>query len=210
MGSGDAASYFRRICLIITSSFFSKITNLSSFLNSLGSTRFFKVALSYHPATECRMVVKVFTIQDLSINLRSDRDKLIDMKRALEGCVNCLPFQRVFVSRKIFLKSSKPGKRSRPPFQLTERAGFIIRQYVKHSLYDRMSTRPFLTSTEKTWMAFQLLLALQQAHKHGVCHGDVKLENVGVTAWNWVYLMDFASFKPTYLPRPSRRHLLLR
>ena len=33
-----------------------------------------------------------------------------------------------------------------------------------------------------------------------VCHGDIKLENVMLTSWNWVLLTDFASFKPTYLP----------
>lgn len=30
--------------------------------------------------------------------------------------------------------------------------------------------------------------------------GDIKCENVLVTSWNWVYLADFASFKPTYIP----------
>ncbi len=52
--------------------------------------------------------------------------------------------------------------------KVTDRAGFLVRQYIKDSLYDRMSTRPFLTQTEKKWIAFQLLLAIQQAHKHGV------------------------------------------
>lgn len=33
-----------------------------------------------------------------------------------------------------------------------------------------------------------------------VYHGDIKTENVLVTSWNWVYLVDFASYKPTYLP----------
>ena len=33
-----------------------------------------------------------------------------------------------------------------------------------------------------------------------VCHGDIKAENVMVTGWNWLLLVDFASFKPTYLP----------
>lgn len=31
-------------------------------------------------------------------------------------------------------------------------------------------------------------------------HGDIKSENVLVTSWNYVYLTDFVSFKPTYLP----------
>ena len=50
--------------------------------------------------------------------------------------------------------------------QFTDRAGFLVRQFMKHSLYDRISTRPFLTPTEKKWIAFQLLLALQQARIH--------------------------------------------
>ena len=39
-----------------------------------------------------------------------------------------------------------------------------------------------------------------------VCHGDIKSENVMVTAWNWLLLTDFASFKPTYLPEVSHYH----
>ncbi|KAG5396981.1 hypothetical protein IGI04_018795, partial [Brassica rapa subsp. trilocularis] len=46
----------------------------------------------------------------------------------------------------------------------------------------------------------QLLLAVKQCHKKGICHGDIKCENVLVTSWNWLYLADFASFKPTYIP----------
>ncbi|XP_029116329.1 serine/threonine-protein kinase VPS15 isoform X2 [Elaeis guineensis] len=46
----------------------------------------------------------------------------------------------------------------------------------------------------------QLLCAVEQSHNKGVCHGDIKCENVLVTSWNWLYLADFASFKPTYIP----------
>ena len=49
-------------------------------------------------------------------------------------------------------------------------------------------------------MAFQLLEAVAQAHGAGVCHGDITCENVLVTSWNWVFLSDFASYKPTTLP----------
>jgi len=41
---------------------------------------------------------------------------------------------------------------------------------------------------------------VEQSHSKGVCHGDIKCENVLVTSWNWLYLADFASFKPTYIP----------
>ena len=58
------------------------------------------------------------------------------------------------------------------------------------------------------WLAFQLLHALAQAHERGVCHGDIKCENVLVTSWNWLYLADFASYKPTYLPVDNPVRLL--
>ena len=61
-------------------------------------------------------------------------------------------------------------------------------------------TRPFLTDIEKKWITFQLLRALSQAHARGVCHGDIKCENVLVTSWMWIYLSDFACYKPTYIP----------
>lgn len=158
------------------------------FDSSLGSTRFLKVARARHDfggtskTDQKLVVVKVFTTQDQGVELKHDREKILDIKRTLEGSPNCLPFQRAFY---------------------TERAGFMVRQYVKDSLYDRMSTRPFLLNIEKKWIAFQLLLAIQQAHKHGICHGDIKLENIMITSWNWVLLTDFASFKPKYLPEDN-------
>ncbi|CEQ42196.1 SPOSA6832_04001, partial [Sporobolomyces salmonicolor] len=66
---------------------------------------------------------------------------------------------------------------------------------------ERVGTRPFLSSVEKRWIAFQLLTGLKDARERGIAHGDIKTENVVVTSWNWAYLTDFSSaFKPTYLP----------
>jgi len=62
------------------------------------------------------------------------------------------------------------------------------------------STRPFLSTVEKKWISFQLLNALRDARNRKVSHGDIKSENILVTSWNWIYLTDFASYKPTYLP----------
>ena len=70
-----------------------------------------------------------------------------------------------------------------------------------NSLYDRISTRPFLEDVEKKWLAFQLLCALRDCHARDVYHGDIKAQNVLVTSWNWLYLTDFSSaFKPATLP----------
>jgi phosphoinositide-3-kinase regulatory subunit 4 len=53
---------------------------------------------------------------------------------------------------------------------------------------------------EKKWIAFQILTGLRDARNRKVSHGDIKSENILVTSWNWVYISDFSSFKPTYLP----------
>lgn len=151
-----------------------------AFEANLGSTRFFKVAKARNK--EGLVVVKVFVIHDPSLPLRHYKDQLDNILNELQGANNCLPFERATQS---------------------DRAALLFRQYVKDSLYDRISTRPFLNATEKRWIAFQLLCALNQCHMLNVCHGDIKSENVMVTSWNWILLTDFASFKPTYLPEDN-------
>ncbi|XP_050537002.1 phosphoinositide 3-kinase regulatory subunit 4 [Daktulosphaira vitifoliae] len=144
---------------------------------SLGSTRFFKVARA--KSQEGMIVVKVFAIHDPMLPLIKHRVRVEEIKSKLQSAVNCLCFQKVI---------------------MTDKAIFLMREYVKYSLYDRISTRPFLTLTEKKFIAFQILFALRQCHTLGVCHGDIKLENIMITSWNWVLLTDIASYKPTYLP----------
>ena len=86
----------------------------------------------------------------------------------------------------------------------TETNGYLVRQFLYNSLYDRLSTRPFLEDIEKKWLAFQLLCALRDCHSKGVYHGDIKTENILVTSWNWLYLSDFSSsFKPVLLPEDN-------
>lgn len=128
------------------------------------------------------IVVKVFAIHDPSLPLGPYKDRLEEIRVKLSSSVNCLPFRRILVN---------------------DKAGLIMRQYIKYSLYDRISTRPFLINIEKKWITFLVLCALLQCHKVGVCHGDIKLENIMVTSWNWVLMVDFASFKPTFLPEDN-------
>ncbi|MED6288883.1 phosphoinositide-3-kinase, regulatory subunit 4, partial [Characodon lateralis] len=165
--------------ILSVDSYFSDIHD-HEYDKSLGSTRFFKVARAKH--REGLVVVKVFAIQDPSLPLTSYKQELEELKIRLHSCQNCLPFQKT---------------------SLTEKAAILFRQYVRDNLYDRISTRPFLNNVEKRWIAFQILNAVDQAHKAGVRHGDIKTENVMVTSWNWVLLTDFASFKPTYLPEDN-------
>ena len=67
-------------------------------ISSLGSTRFLKVGRArLRDSLDQTVVVKVFAVHDLGIDLRGYRDRLLAVKKSLEGCLNCLPFQRVWV-----------------------------------------------------------------------------------------------------------------
>ncbi|XP_070582447.1 phosphoinositide 3-kinase regulatory subunit 4 isoform X3 [Erythrolamprus reginae] len=165
--------------ILSVDSYFSDIHDFQ-YDKRLGSTRFFKVARAKH--REGLVVVKVFAIQDPTLPLTSYKQELEELKIRLHSAQNCLPFQKAILS---------------------EKAAMLFRQYVRDNLYDRISTRPFLNNIEKRWIAFQILTAVDQAHRSGVRHGDIKTENVMVTSWNWVLLTDFASFKPTYLPEDN-------
>lgn len=119
---------------------------------NMASTRFFKVARVR--TDEGNAVVKVFLKHDVTIDTVEHVKRLEHLKKYLTNAVNCLPYQRSLD---------------------TEKAAFLLREYVRHSLYDKVSTRPFMTTLEKRWITFQILCALHQCHKHRICHGDIKV-----------------------------------
>ncbi|KAI1853192.1 hypothetical protein JX266_001898 [Neoarthrinium moseri] len=145
---------------------------------SLGDARFMKAirARSYDGLVLAKVTVKPHT----PMSLKSYGAKILQETDKLRDVPNALAFERAFE---------------------TETNAYLVRQFMYSSLYDRLSTRPFLEDIEKRWIAFQLLCALRDCHARDVYHGDIKTENILVTSWNWVYLTDFTgSFKPTTLP----------
>lgn len=146
--------------------------------SSLGSSRFLRATRVRHE--HGLLVVKTFLKPDAGMRLRGLLRRLQLERDALENVPNVLAMQEVIE---------------------TEVAGYLIRPWLAYSLYDRVSTRPFLTDMEKLWITYQLVYALHATHERKVAHGDLKCENVLVTSSLCVYVTDFASlFKPTYLP----------
>lgn len=145
---------------------------------SIGSARFMKsIRARHHDGV---VLVKVLVKPYQPMSLAVYRDKLLRERRILADVPNALAYQRIVEK---------------------DTNGYLVRQFLYNSLYDRMSTRPFLEDIEKKWLAFQLLCALRDCHARDVYHGDIKTENVLVTSWNWLYLTDFSSaFKPVLLP----------
>ncbi|OAX43719.1 ARM repeat-containing protein [Rhizopogon vinicolor AM-OR11-026] len=161
---------------------------LDSFVTELGGGVVYDKGLNqarFLKTVKCRhrngyLVVKIFIKQDPEISLRSYQRKLKADREALLDIPNIYTYQTFFE---------------------TEKAGYLIRQWAASNLYDRISTRPFLSAVEKKWIAYQLLTALSQAHLHKTPHGDIKSTNILVTSSNWIYVTDFAgSLKPTRLP----------
>ncbi|KAL8939260.1 MAG: hypothetical protein Q9211_002816, partial [Gyalolechia sp. 1 TL-2023] len=164
---------------------------------SLGQARLMKSVRARHDdgLVVVKLVMKPYPQLDLRKYvraLRRERDALADVP-------NALGYQRVLE---------------------TNTNGYLIRQFLYSSLYDRiryvhtqndahlyahvLSTRPFLEDIEKKWLAFQLLCAIRDCHARNVYHGDIKTENVLVTSWNWLYLTDFSScYKKTRLPEDN-------
>lgn len=110
--------------------------------------------------------------------------------------------QRIFELRSAFTLYRTPHA---VPYGLSfvgmkHNAAFMVRQHTGTSLADRVHSRPFLSYIERLWLTFQLLKALQSAHAKGICHGDLHPENVLVLAHNWLLLVDWAPYKPTFLP----------
>ncbi|KAF2816190.1 uncharacterized protein BDZ99DRAFT_542462 [Mytilinidion resinicola] len=145
---------------------------------SLGTARFMKCIRAKH--RDGLVVAKVVMKPYASIKLDEYVRVLLRERKALADVPNALGYHRILE---------------------TSTNGYLVRQYIHNSLYDKISTRPFLEGIEKKWLAFQLLCAVRDCHARDIFHGDIKTENVLVTSWNWLYLADFSSsFKPTYLP----------
>lgn len=157
------------------------------FQGKIGNAKFMK---TYHmKADGVALVLKVYmrlTDEDLAAvaaRLTHIAKVLSPMKYP---CL--LPYQ-------MWLKTSSRIGRNSPYSPV-----YLVRQYIKSSLYDRLATRPFLNKMEKLWLIYQLLRAVECVHDEDVIHGDIKPENIMVTSWNWLMLTDFASFKPLTVP----------
>ncbi|CZS88663.1 related to protein kinase homolog VPS15 [Rhynchosporium graminicola] len=147
---------------------------------SMGGARFMKSIRARHQ--DGLVLVKV-VVKPYAMRLEKYKRKIIQERKALADVPNALAYQRIAE---------------------TETGGFLVRQYLYSSIYDRMSTRPFLEDIEKKWLAFQLLCGIRDCHARDIFHGDIKTENTLVTSWNWLYLSDFSSsFKPTTLPEDN-------
>ncbi|KAL4538852.1 hypothetical protein Ndes2526B_g02870 [Nannochloris sp. 'desiccata'] len=150
--------------------------------NSLGGSRFLRTSLCLHDEGGLVVVKSYKCIDDPAA---PDVGKYEDMLLTIRSALATVAAPHVWPTQRIYR---------------TESAVHLVRQYFSSSLTARISSRPFLTLPDKRWLGYQLLAAVSQAHGKGVCHGDIKPENVLITSWGWLLLADFAPYKPAMLP----------
>lgn len=127
--------------------------------------------------------------QDLETRLQSHQDELVRILQSLTGMAHMAPFLYWHVGP------------YRPKFNMNVRPTILLRPHFYTTLSDRLASRPFLTHVEKLWIIYQLLHALDEVHSRQIVHGFLTTENIGLSSWNWVVLMDLASYKArTALP----------
>lgn len=148
---------------------------------TLGAVRFMKTIRARHK--DGLVIAKVFIKPYPNLKLDKQIKRMLEERRDLAEVPNALAYHRILE---------------------TPTNGYLARQYIHSSLYDRISTNPSLEEIEKKWITYQLLCAVRDCHARDIYHGDIKTENMLVTTWNWLYLTDFsASFKPAHLPEDN-------
>ena len=138
----------------------------------------------------CKMYLKTEGADDLMLDnyarvLKRCEDDLRDHARSRNGRQGNVCFYTLY--------------RNIPCTKAEMKAAFVVRTYFRHSLQDRLMTRPFLTRENKMWLSYQLLRAVQETHAAHVPHGDLKVSNVMVTSLGWLYITDLAPFKPSHI-----------
>ena len=83
--------------------------------------------------------------------------------------------------------SSTPQSQS---YIIQKRPIYLFRPYTYTTLSIKIITRPFLSNVEKLYICHQILLAVQELHAKKLAHGHLTCENIGLTSFHSVYLLD--------------------
>jgi len=103
---------------------------------------------------------------------------------AKNDAYNILPYQSWFVS------SYTDSNGNNNDQNVVEKTIYLLRSHTYATLSSRIVTRPFLSNSEKMFIAHQIISALDKMHRLGLCHGHLTCENIGLSSWNGVFLLD--------------------
>jgi phosphoinositide-3-kinase, regulatory subunit 4 len=149
-----------------------------------GSGRMMRTMTCRHKKHGSFMILKsMWVSRDRWEELKQAQVELQRIQQALQGTIHLAPFCHWSVG-----DYRIRGGSTSPVCPV-----YLARPYFYTTLSDRLASRPFLTPVEKLWIIYQLLQALDAMHSRGVVHGFLTTENIGLSSWNWVVLVDLAS-----------------
>jgi phosphoinositide-3-kinase regulatory subunit 4 len=145
-----------------------------------------------HKQNSSTIVLKTMWVtSDLESLVTHQQEELARIQKAAKDQHHVAPF----------LFWSVGNHRPKPGTATMVRQINLLRPHLYTTLSDRLASRPFLTHVEKLWISFQILEALDAMHSANIVHGFLTTENIGLSSWNWVVLVDVASYKArTALP----------
>lgn len=157
-----------------------------------GSGRMMRTFRLRHKQNSSTVVLKsMWVTSDLESLVTQQQEELFKIKNAVKGQNHVAPF----------LFWSVGAYKPRPGSSDMVRQINILRPHLYTTLSDRLASRPFLSHVEKLWISYQILEALDALHSANIVHGFLTTENIGLSSWNWVVLVDISSYKArTLLP----------
>jgi phosphoinositide-3-kinase regulatory subunit 4 len=165
-----------------------------------GSGRMMRTYRLRHKVNSSTAIVKsMWVSQEHQSIVENQQNELQRIKDALQDQTHVAPF--LYWSMGNYRQKNNNSNHNNNSGMVMMRPVSLVRPHLYTTLSDRLASRPFLTHVEKLWIVCQLLEALRAMHAAGVVHGFLTTENVGLSSWNWLVLVDIASYKArTALP----------
>lgn len=125
--------------------------------------------------------------------LEQQETQLKMLLESLNECYQLACYQAWSVGSSSFAVQNQSNRIYRPIY--------LVRPHIYSTLSNRIVTRPFLCNAEKMFITHQVLTAVSFLHEKGICHGHLTCDNVGLTSWNWVVILDLLpnGARPTFL-----------
>ena len=142
------------------------------------------------------IVVKAFKIPTSADS--DDKEKMKYFEQYRQETLNVINNSSAYFNQ--LIKMNINGIVANTP-HICEEGAYIVRPYYQENLQSRMNDFPELTNYEKDWIAYQILRCVNSLHKIGFYHGDIKPENVLLTARLQALIVDPAPFKPVFLSK---------
>ena len=190
-GSGRVFRSYRIRCGAGTPLTSASESNTSSNDNSAAAST--TTVVSGSPVLVCKAMIlrhPESKSEDVYKQLAKKASELEKMKNMLQDLPNILSYQKWSLSSKTTLDHRS---------NIISQPIFLFRQHLYSTLSDRLTIRPFLTNIEKNWISYQILRALASIHERHIHHGNLTAENICITSWGWVCIVDIggdAEMKP--------------